>query len=210
MKVLSVNVSLPRQFPIGDRIVSTGIFKTPIEGSVQVRTLNIDGDGQADLSVHGGHDKAVYLYPSEHYPLWERELNRTLEWGAFGENLTVDGLSESEISIGDQLAIGSVILEVTQPRLPCFKLAGKLQRDDIIERLLQSRRTGFYVRVLREGTLQAGNSISIVKQDFARLTIRELTDIYLTKPADLSRIERALAVQALSRSWRDHFNRLRT
>src|SRR5439155_1384928 len=134
----------------------------PVTGPALVRTLNIDGDGQADLSVHGGVDKAVYAYPSEHYPFWQEELHLDLPWGAFGENLTIAGLAEETTSIGDRLGIGTAVFEVSQPRLPCFKLEAKFQRNDMIKRLLDSRRTGFYLRVLQEGMLEAGNSIVVL------------------------------------------------
>src|SRR3954468_22355678 len=124
-RVISVNVGLPRSLKIDDRSVMSGIFKTPVQGIVNVRTLNLDGDRQADLTVHGGPDKAVYIYPSEHYPFWKKSLRRELDWGALGENLTVKGLTEDSVSIGDQFGIGTTILEVAQPRLPCFKFAAK-------------------------------------------------------------------------------------
>ena len=205
MRVISVNVGRPREIPIGNAFVATGIFKNPVAGPVRVRTLNLDGDGQADLKVHGGPDKAVYAYPSEHYPFWRKELGRELNWGEFGENLTIEGLLEDGVSIGDQLQIGTALLQVTQPRLPCFKLAAKFDRDDIIKRLLDSRRVGFYLRVLEEGAVQAGDAIALAKRDAGHLTVREITDLYLTKRPGLSRIERALSVEALARSWRDHF-----
>jgi len=166
MRVISVNVGLPKDIAIGDSLVSTGIFKEPVTGVVRLRSLNLDGDRQADLTVHGGPDKAVYVYPSEHYPFWQKELGLShLEWGAFGENLSVEGLFEDSIAIGDCLGIGSAVLQVTQPRLPCFKLAAKFERDDIIKMFLNSRRTGLYVRVLEEGALQAGDSISLLRTD---------------------------------------------
>jgi MOSC domain-containing protein YiiM len=170
--------------------------------------LNLDGDGQADLSVHGGEDKAVYLYPSEHYSVWEQELGSKLGWGAFGENLAVEGLAEDAVSIGDRFGIGTSVFEVTQPRLPCFKLAAKFQRNDIIKRFLESRRTGFYVRVLKEGTLQSGDPISVIEQEPRRVTIRELTDFYMNRKIDRTMIDRALSVDALAVSWREHFARL--
>ena len=209
MKVISVNVARPTEIEIRGVSVATGIFKKPVAGNVEVRTLNLDGDQQADLTVHGGPDKAVYVYPFEHYELWRRELGRDLpEWGAFGENLTVEGLSEDAISVGDQIGIGTAVFQITQPRLPCFKLAAKFERDDIIKRFLDSRRTGFYMRVLQEGSLQAGDAIVALKRDLRRLTIREITDLYLTKRPARARIERALSVEALANSWREHFNAL--
>jgi len=206
--VISVNVGLPRELQIEDQSVLTGIFKTPVSGLVRVRALNLDGDRQADLTVHGGADKAVYLYPSEHYAFWQQVLDQQLGWGAFGENLTVAGLAEEAFSIGDHLGIGTAVLQVTQPRLPCFKLAAKLRRDDIIERFLGSRKTGFYARVLKEGALQAGDPISLLQEEPQHLTIHELTGLYLTKQPSRSQIDRALSVDALAASWREHFSRL--
>jgi len=205
MKVISVNVGLPGLLPAGDRIVMSGIVKKPVAGPVLVRTLNLDGDGQADLSVHGGVDKAVYAYPSEHYALWQEELRLDLPWGAFGENLTITGLAEETTNVGDRLGIGTAVFEVSQPRLPCFKLEAKFQRNDMIKRLLDTRRTGFYLRVVQEGTLRAGEPIVVIQQHPARLSIREITDLYLTKDAEQSRVKRALSVDALAASWRKHF-----
>ena len=208
MEVVSVNVGLPKDLLLHDRSVATGIFKSPVAGLVRVKALNLDGDQQADLTVHGGPDKAVYVYPSEHYPFWQRALSQNLGWGAFGENLTAAGLAEEAISIGDHLGIGTAVLQVTQPRLPCFKLAAKFQREDIIKRFLDSRRTGFYVRVLNEGALQAGDPIVVLQQEPEHVTIRELTDLYLTKQPERSRIDRVLSVKALATSWREHFTGL--
>src|SRR6202040_4302110 len=159
MRILSVNVALPREVTWQGKLVTTGIFKEPIEGSVMLRTLNLDGDGQADLTVHGGVSKAVYAYPSEHYDYWRKELpGMDLPWGMFGENLTTTGLSEDELHIGDRLQIGSAVLLVRQPRMPCYKLAAKFQREDMIERFLRSGRSGFYFSVEQEGEVAAGNS----------------------------------------------------
>src|SRR5437870_205897 len=208
MNIISVNVGLPKDLLIDDRRVPTGIFKTPVSGPVHVGTLNLAGDGQADLTVHGGLGKAVYAYPSEHYPFWEQTLGRKLSWGALGENLTIAGVTEADVSVGDHLGIGTAIFQVSQPRLPCFKLAGKFQRNDIINKMLDSRRTGFYLRVLQEGVLQAGDEIVRQQQDPAHLTIREITDIYLTKGPERTLVQRALSVEALAASWRNHFRSL--
>src|SRR5689334_232381 len=210
MKVLSVNVGLPRDVQIDDRTVATGIYKVPITERVRVRTLNLDGDRQADLKVHGGIDKAVYAYPSEHYAFWQEELGEELRWGAFGENLTVAGLDETTVSIGDQLGVGTAVFAASQPRLPCFKLAAKFQRDDMIQRFKDSRRTGFYLRVLQEGELQAGDPIVILREDPARVTVRELTDIYLMKHPERKHIGRILSAAGLAQSWRDHFMSIST
>jgi len=205
MQVISVNVGLPTDLSVGDRSVPSGIFKTPVHGSVRVRTLNLDGDRQADLTVHGGQYKAVHLYPSEHYPFWQQELGQQLEWGSLGENLTTAGITEENVCAGDHLQIGSVLLQVTQPRLPCFKLAAKFQRDDIIETFVNSRKTGFYTRVVHEGSLQAGDSIVLLERDRVKLSIHELAGLYFNKQAPRTEIERALSVTALSKSWREHF-----
>jgi MOSC domain-containing protein YiiM len=205
MKVISVNVALPREIPVGDRLAATGIFKEPVAGPVRVRTLNLDGDRQANLAVHGGVDKAVYAYPSEHYPFWQQEVSRELAWGAFGENLTVEGMLEENVSPGDRLEIGTALFEVTQPRLPCFKLEAKFQRDDMIKRFLDSRRVGFYLRVLREGILEAGESIALHQSESSRITIRELTDLYTNETPERAQIEHALSARGLSASWRHHF-----
>ena len=208
MKVLSVNVGLPRDVQIDDRTVATGIYKVPITERVRVRTLNLDGDRQADLTVHGGTDKAVYAYPSEHYAFWRDILGEDLSWGAFGENLTIQGLSEETGNVGDQLGIGTATFVITQPRLPCFKLAAKFQRDKIIKEFLDSRRTGFYLKVTHEGTLQAGDPIHVLRQAPERFTIREVTDLYLTKEPKASQLERVLSVMDLAASWRQHFTRI--
>ena len=209
MKVISVNAARPKDIRIRGVSVATGIFKKPVAGKVAVRTLNLDGDRQADLTVHGGPDKAVYVYPFEHYEFWQRELGLDLlESGAFGENLTVEGLSEDAVSVGDRIGIGTAKFQVTQPRLPCFKLAAKFEREDIIKKFLESRRTGFYMRVLGEGSLQAGDAIVVIERDLHHLTIREITDLYLIKRPERSLIQRALSVEALASSWREHFSAL--
>jgi len=205
MKLLSVNVSQPKEILYQGKTIKTGIFKQPVQGRVMLRTLNLEGDRQADLTVHGGQYKAVYLYPSEHYPFWQQELGQQLEWGSLGENLTTAGITEENVCAGDQLQISSVVLQVTQPRLPCFKLAAKFQRDDIIETFLNSRKTGFYTRVVNEGSLQGGDSIVLLERDRVQLSIHELAGLYFNKQAPRTEIERALSVTALSKSWREHF-----
>ena len=161
MKVLSVNVGRPRDVETRGRTVRTSIWKTPVAGRVHVGPLNIDGDEQSDLTVHGGEDKAVYVYPSEHYAFWRHELpEMDIPFGAFGENLTIEGLLESDVKVGDHLAIGSAQFEVTQPRLPCFKLAIRFGRDDIIKRFLLSGRSGFYLAVVHDGEIGAGDAIA--------------------------------------------------
>ena len=151
MKIVSVNVGLPRPVSWRGRRIMTGIYKDPVEGRVRVRRTNLDGDRQADLSVHGGPEKAVYVYPSEHYPFWRRELElEDLPWGSFGENLTTEGWWEDEVHLGDRFRAGTAEFIVTQPRMPCFKLAVKFDREDIVESFLESGRPGFYLAVTQE------------------------------------------------------------
>ena len=204
MHVVSVNVGLPREIEYRGRTVRTSIWKTPVDGRVRVTTLNLDGDAQSDLKVHGGPEKAVYAYPSEHYDNWRRELDMdSLPWASFGENLTTAGITESEIAIGDRIRIGSVELMVTQPRLPCFKLAIRFDRDDIIKRFISSGRSGFYLAVVQEGELGAGDLLEIVSRDPHGVTV---ADVALTESDSLDRqlLKRIIAVPALPESWRRH------
>lgn len=209
MKLISLNVGLPRDVIWKGKSVTTSIFKVPVEGRVKLKTLNLDGDRQSDLTVHGGVHKAVYAYPSEHYDYWRRELGRTeLPWGMFGENLTVDGLFEDELNIGDRVRIGTAELTITQPRLPCYKLAVKFGRDDIIKRFLESRRTGFYFAVLKEGDVGAGDSIEFISRDANELKVAGVTRLYLDGQDDLEGLQRALRVDALPESWKTYFEKL--
>jgi MOSC domain-containing protein YiiM len=207
MKVISVNVGLPRTVQWKGKAVSTGIFKAPVSGRIHLRTLNFDGDRQADLSVHGGPDKAVYVYPAEHYVYWQRELpDMTLPWGMFGENLTTEGLQEDDtLQIGDRFRVGSAELVVTQPRLPCFKLGLKFGRNDIVKRFLASGRTGFYVKVVAEGEVAAGDSVLLVERASGSLAVSEITRLYVRDKDDLEGLRRIVGVAALPADWRDYF-----
>ncbi|HYO14388.1 MAG TPA: MOSC domain-containing protein [Thermoanaerobaculia bacterium] len=210
MRVISVNVGQPRPVEWDGRTVLTGIFKSPVGGRVRMRTLNLDGDRQADLSVHGGPDKAVYAYPSEHYDFWREELPGTdLPWGSFGENLTSEGWEEYEVHIGDRFRIGTAEVVVTQPRMPCFKLGIKLGREDIVPRFLESGRPGFYLRVLEEGEVGAGDAMERIREDPHRVTVVDVVRLYLDRDGSASRdlLERAVRVGALSPAWRERFAR---
>jgi MOSC domain-containing protein YiiM len=210
MRVLSVNVGLPREVEWRNEAVSTGIYKVPVSGPVEVRRLNLAGDRQADLSVHGGPDKAVYVYPSEHYAYWREELPGVpLPWGAFGENLTVERLTESEIRVGDVLRIGTAEFVVTQPRLPCYKLNVRFQRPDMVKRFLRGGRTGFYLRVIKEGYLTAGDAIEVVPTDRSAIRVTEVVTLYTKKEDNSELLQRALATPALPQSWRDYFREQR-
>ncbi|MGH7409924.1 MAG: MOSC domain-containing protein [Candidatus Methylomirabilis sp.] len=208
MKLVSVNVGLPREVTYKGKTVTTAIFKDPIEDRAKLRRLNLDGDRQADLSVHGGPSKAVYAYPVEHYDYWRGELpGMNLPWGMFGENFTVEGLREDSVNIGDRFRIGSAELMVTEPRLPCHKLAAKFGRDDIIKRFLHSGRTGFYFAVLQEGEVGAGDEIELVSRDEHAITVADITRLYVRDKDDLGSLRRAVQVNALPESWRWHFQK---
>lgn len=206
MKIVSVNVGLPREVIWKGKRVTTGIFKEPVTGRVMMRRLNLDGDRQADLSVHGGLSKAVYVYPVEHYDYWREELpEMKLPWGMFGENLTTEGLREDGVSIGDRLRIGAAEVMVTEPRMPCYKLGIKFGREDIIKRFLRSGRTGFYVAVLQEGEVGAGDSIELISRDGNNITVADITRLYVSEKDNLDLLHRAVGVEALPESWRDYF-----
>jgi MOSC domain-containing protein YiiM len=206
MRVVSVNVGLPRNVESRGKVVRTSIFKSPVAGAVAVRALNLDGDAQSDLTVHGGPDKAVYAYPSEHYAFWRAELpEESLPWGAFGENLTTEGLVEDELHIGDTLEAGSAEFLVTQPRMPCFKLGVRFGRLDMVKRFLESRRPGFYLKVLREGALAAADPIRITGRDPRAVPISDIVSMYATGRADRDLLRRVLALEGLPESWKEYF-----
>jgi MOSC domain-containing protein YiiM len=208
VKIISINVALPRLVVSNGRAVSTGIYKAPVSGRVMLRTLNLDGDRQADLTVHGGRSKAVYVYPSEHYSFWREELPGTeLPWGMFGENFTVEGFDESIINIGDRFRVGSAEVTVTEPRMPCYKLGIKFGRPDILKRFLASGRTGFYFSVQREGEVEAGDAIELIERDENNVTVADITRLYARGSGDVDVMRRAIALEALPISWRDHFRK---
>ncbi len=204
MKIVSINVGRPRLYSHNGATFSTGIFKEPVEGRVTLRRTNLDGDRQADLTVHGGPDKAVYGYPSEHYEYWKKELGEaTLPWGAFGENFTTKGLLEREVRIGDRYRVGTATVMVKTPRLPCFKLAAKFQREDMIERFLHSGRSGYYFSVIEEGEVGAGDEFQLVETATPTLSVFDTFAAYTSLDLDL--LQRAAEVTALPESWRERF-----
>jgi MOSC domain-containing protein YiiM len=205
-KIISLNVGRPRLAVYKGQTINTGIFKQPVEGPVRLCTLNLEGDRQADLSVHGGPYKAVYAYPAEHYPFWRGELpGIDLPWGVFGENFTTEGLVENDLHIGDRLKIADAIVVVRQTRTPCYKLAAKFQRDDMIERFLVSGRSGVYFSVEREGTVQAGDLLELVSKAPDALTVAEMNQLVATDRYDRALLEKAIATPALPEDWREHF-----
>jgi MOSC domain-containing protein YiiM len=205
MELVSVQVGLPRMVNWRGEAVSTGIFKQPVAGSILVRTLNLDGDQQADLSVHGGPEKAVYGYPAEHYAFWREQLGEELAWGSFGENLTTRGLDEETLQIGDRLRVGGAELIVTQPRLPCFKLNVRFNRPDMVRRFLASRLTGFYFAVAHEGLVAADDAITLLARDSGGVSVADITRVFAFEKDDWATMERIVAVPALAEGWRSYF-----
>src|ERR687898_3298654 len=189
MKILSVNVGLPKRVLFNGQIITTAIFKDPVKGPIILRKLNLDGDKQADLTVHGGMDKAVYSYPAEHYDYWHEQFpNMDLVWGMFGENFTTDGLLEDQVNIGDVFQIGSSEIMVTQPRMPCYKLGVKFGRMDIVRQFMESKLTGIYFRVLKEGEVGAGDAIEFISRDVNNVTVKDLVQL-VTGKGDMARSE---------------------
>jgi len=208
VKLISINVALPRLANYRTQTVKTGIFKQPVASSVELRTLNLDGDRQADLAVHGGPFKAVYGYPSEHYPFWAQELPGTqMPWGMFGENFTTEGLFETHLHIGDRLQVGSAVIVVRQPRIPCYKLAVKFKRDDILARFLRSGRSGFYFSVEKEGSVQAGDSFESLSHEPEAITIAEMNHLFADDLYNRELLDKAIATPALPGDWKDYFRK---
>jgi MOSC domain-containing protein YiiM len=225
MKLVSVNTGLPREVSWHGRIVTTAIYKEPVGGRVALRKLNLDGDRQADLTVHGGEHKAVYCYPLAHYGYWKRELpGRELPMGMFGENFTIDGsaegsaegsadagkhgLLEESVHLGDRFTIGTAEMVVTQPRLPCYKLGVRFGSDDMVKRFLASGRTGFYVAVVREGEIGAGDEIAAIAREPNAVPVSEITHLYVVKrygEAEIRAVRRALGVKELPEGWKEYF-----
>jgi MOSC domain-containing protein YiiM len=209
MKIVSLSVGLPREVMWHGRAVTTGIFKEPVAGRIALRKLDLDGDGQADPTVHGGQYKAVYCYPVAHYDYWRKELpGRDLPMGMFGENFTAQDLSEDSAHLGDRFSVGSAEVVVTQPRLPCYKLGVRFQSDDMVRRFLASGRTGFYFAVTREGEVGAGDEIKLVSRDENAVPVSEITRLYIAKRYDgddVKSLRRALRVSALPESWKEYF-----
>ena len=204
MKIVSVNVGLPREVVWKGITVETAIFKEPVAGIVAIRKLNLAGDQQADLTVHGGSEKAVYAYPVEHYEYWRKQLSDvSLLWGSFGENLTTEGLLEDTLCIGDLLRIGSAVLQVTQPRMPCYKLELRFSRDDMIKRFLLSGRSGFYFSVIEPGDVTAGSRIEVLDRDPEAVTVSDIVRLYLGQVRDPALIQRATNVTSLPENWRN-------
>jgi MOSC domain-containing protein YiiM len=206
MKLVSLNVGLPRLLTWKGETFKTGIFKNPVAGRIRLRETNLDGDRQADLTVHGGPNKAVYGYASEHYSYWQAELpKQELPWGAFGENFTTEGMLETKLSMGDRFRLGSAVIRVTTPRLPCYKLAAKFQSDAMIARFLRSSHSGFYFAVVEEGEVGAGDELQFLESETPSLTIAEFNHLYVSPKPDLELLKRAVEVKSLPESWRERY-----
>jgi MOSC domain-containing protein YiiM len=206
MKLISLNTGRPQDVDVSGRIVRTSIWKSPRQGRLRVTTLNIEGDAQSDLTVHGGIYKAVYCYPSEHYEYWRHQLpGAELPWGVFGENLTTEGVLETDVYIGDRMRIGHAEFIVTQPRQPCYKLGIRFGRADMIQRFLASGFSGFYVRVVLEGDISAGDSIRVLAHDAGSISVSDIFALYFDGEARDEDLRRAAAAPGLAPSWKDHF-----
>lgn len=207
MRLVSLNVSEPIEIQTGRGTVRTGIFKSPVDGARALRRLNLDGDGQADLQAHGGPNRAVYAYAVEAYAFWRRELGREdLEPGSFGENFTVEGLVDEEVLIGDRFVVGSAVVEVSQPRSPCFKLGLRLDDPQMPGRIVAANRPGFYLRVIEEGAVQAGDVFERVGREQGSLSVADINDLYWRDHSDVERLARAASIEALSAGWRAGFS----
>lgn len=219
MRLISVNVGLPRNVKWQGKVVRTSIWKNPVEGRIRVSRLNLDGDRQSDLSVHGGADKAVYAYPSEHYSYWRDTLpdvdlseqrrpgSVATPWGAFGENFTTEGVLEDQVRIGDRLRVGSAEFMVMQPRMPCFKLGIRFNRMDMVKHFLQSKRTGFYLAVIREGEVAAGDPIYCEDRQEGALTIADIVNLYTLDSENQELLRRATELPALPEGWKEYFRK---
>ena len=208
MNLLSVNVGLPREIEWKGKIVRTSIFKAPVTGRVRVAKLNVEGDQQSDLTVHGGLDKEVYAYASKHYSFGHQELPGVdLPQGVFGENFTTSGLLEETFYIGDRLRIGSAEFVVTQPRMPCFKLGIRFNRPDMVKRFLQSGRTGFYFAVINEGEVAAGDSIELIERDEHNIPVADIVNLYRGDATNQDMLRRVSELPSLPNSWREYFRK---
>lgn len=206
MKLISLNVGLPREVEFEGNMIKTGIYKNPKEGKIALKRLNLDGDRQADLSVHGGPDKAVYSYPSEHYQFWRDQYpNIEMNWGMFGENFTTSGLLEDEVNVGDEFEVGTSKLVAVQPRMPCFKLGVKFGTVTIIQKFFASGKPGIYFRVLKEGEVAAGDEIKMTKRDEHNIRIKDIMRLYTSEKSNIEKIKKAVNVPALPESWRSFF-----
>jgi len=205
IEILSLNVGMPKQVQFQQKDVATGIFKTATDEALYLSYLNFEGDGQGDLVHHGGREKAVCVYPYEHYPFWEDELKRPLEYGALGENLTIKGLLETDVCIGDVFELGKAIVQVSQPRQPCYKLTIRHGVPDMLLKVQQTGYTGFYFRVLAEGVVSKDDGLSLLHRHPKEITVSFANRIMHREKDNIEGIKQILEVQELSLNWRNTF-----
>jgi MOSC domain-containing protein YiiM len=205
MEIVSINVGLPQTIVYQGKELVTGIYKSPISSPLYVSKVQLDGDGQADLVFHGGEDKALCVYCEEHYSYWEQKLDRKLSFGAFGENLTVRGLLEDEVSIGDTYEMGDAIVQISQPRQPCHKLAKRHDVVDLADQVQETGFTGYYIRVIKEGVIPVQPKVKLIAKHEAGVTVAYANQIKYHDKTNNEGVEKILAVDALSASWRDSF-----
>ena len=209
MSLLSINVSAPKEVPYEGKTLLTGIYKEPIEGQVMLHTMGLDGDGQADLKAHGGTYKAVYVYSHDHYASWSQELGRDdFSYGQFGENFTVQGMLETDVLIGSIYRLGDVLVQVTQPRVPCFKLAHKMGIPTFVKTFMQSERTGFYLRVLEEGNVRAGDTFELVTPDPVGMSVRDIFYLLYFDKTNIEQVQRAVQIEGMTPSWIESFQEI--
>ncbi|WP_426451501.1 MOSC domain-containing protein [Paenibacillus sp. S-38] len=207
MRLVSLNTAMPSAVTFGAQSVETGINKEAVRRPLRLGTEQLEGDGQGDRVHHGGPDKAVCAYAAEHYPYWQEKLGKDLPRGAFGENFTLEGMTEDQVHIGDIFAVGSAKVQITQPRQPCYKLAGKHEVADLVLQVQQTGYTGYYFRVLEEGTVEAGQELQLVQRHPLAVTVAEANRLQYKDKKDYEGIRRLLAVEALSDSWRESFEK---
>lgn len=209
-QLLSINVSLPKTIDYRGEKIQTGIYKEPVEGPVMLRELNLNGDKQADLRVHGGPYKAVYCYPFEHYAYWQQELDRKepFPYGQFGENFTLSGLLETTVNVGDVFSVGEAVIQVTQPRVPCWKLEHKMGVHKFVKQFGNSERVGFYMRVLEEGLVEAGQPVTLVEADPQKVSVHDINHLLYIDRSGIDVAYRALEIEALSPGWRGSMKKL--
>lgn len=209
MKIISLNVGLPRTVRDHDREVRTSIFKSPVPGPLLLRRINLDGDLQSDLSVHGGKNKAVYAYASEHYQYWREQLpDYEFVWGNFGENFTTEGLLEQDAFLGDQFRVGGAVIKVTQPRFPCFKLGIRFDRADMVKRFLASRRSGIYFSVVEEGMVNVGDTFERSREDERRISIADINRAFGDPQENLELVQRIVSLEVLPSGLHAEFSEM--
>jgi MOSC domain-containing protein YiiM len=207
MNIISLNIGEPKTVVFNGKEVETGFYKGAVQGQLYLSTLKFQGDGQSDLVHHGGVDKAVCVYPHEHYPYWEKQMKRTLSTAAFGENLTVTGMLESEVHIGDIFKIGEAVVQLSQPRQPCYKIAGRHDVKDLTLRVQTTGFTGYYFRVLEEGTVAPSSLIERLTIHPAKVTVAFANDIMYHDKKNADAVQKILAVDELADSWRVTFTK---